>query len=167
VAQPRWLDRDQQRAWRAFLRATHLLDAALDAQLQRDAGLPLGHYMVLAMLSEAPGRSMRMTELAAATQSSRSRLSHAVARLEARGLVVRRRCPTDGRGYMAVLTADGLDAVVCSAPGHVDRVRAALFDLLSSDEVAELERISDRVAEVLEAEVVSRGEHRNRPVPGS
>ena len=97
-AGPRWLTDEQQRAWRAYLRFGAALDEALDRQLQRDAGMPHAYYMVLAMLSEAPGRTRRMSELARITSSSPSRPSHAVARLEERGWVRRDKHPTDRRG---------------------------------------------------------------------
>jgi DNA-binding MarR family transcriptional regulator len=97
----RWLSDEEQRTWRALLAMTALLGSALDAQLQRDAGMPHAYYIVLAMLSEAPGRTLRMSELASVANSSQSRLSHAVARLEERGWVRREKCPSDKRGSMA------------------------------------------------------------------
>ena len=96
----RWLDEDEQRTWRSFLEATRLLWERLEAQLQRDAGMPVSYYQVLVHLSEAPGQALRMSELAKATGSSRSRLSHAMARLEAAGWAERRSVPDrrPGRG---------------------------------------------------------------------
>ena len=132
---PRWLDDDEQRAWRAFLRAASAVDEALDRQLQREAGMPHAYYQVLAMLSEVPDRTLRMSELAGLTTSSASRLSHAVARLEERGWVRREKHPTDRRGALAVLTDDGWDALVAAAPGHVAAVRAAVFDRLDAEQV--------------------------------
>ena len=93
----RWLDDEEQRAWRSFLRAAAAIDEALDRQLQRDAGMPHAYYQVLAMLSEAPDRTLRMSQLAEQTTSSASRLSHAVARLEEKGWVRRDKHPTDRR----------------------------------------------------------------------
>jgi len=122
VAQ-RWLDEEQQRTWRTWLTVTELLPRALDAQLQRDAGLTHAAYVVLAMLSEAPGRSRRMTDLARRANQSQSRLSHTVARLEERGWVRRERSAEDGRGNVAVLTDAGWDVVRSVAPGHVEAVR--------------------------------------------
>lgn len=147
VDEPRWLDTEQQQTWRAFLAFVAQLDDALDRQLQRDAGMPHAYYQVLAMLSEAPGRTLRMSELARITLSSPSRLSHAVARLEEKGWVRRERHPTDRRGSLAVLTDDGLAALVAAAPGHVDAVRAAMFDRIEPDQVRALRRIFARLAE--------------------
>lgn len=146
-AAARWLAADEQRAWRAFLRAAATVDEALDRQLQRDAGMPHAYYQVLAMLSEAPGRTLRMSELAQITTSSASRLSHAVARLEEKGWVRRERHPTDRRGALAVLTDAGWDALVAAAPGHVAAVRATVFDRLEPEQVAQLRAISERLAD--------------------
>jgi len=119
----RWLDYDEQRAWRGFLAMATLLPGALDQQLQRDAEMGHSSYIVLAMLSEAPDRSLRMSDLAARANSSPSRLSHTVTRLEQRGWVRRERSAEDGRGSIARLTDDGWDVVVATAPGHVAAVR--------------------------------------------
>lgn len=140
-AEPRWLAAGEQRAWRAFLAFGAQLEEALDRQLQRDAGMPHAYYQVLAMLSEAPGRTLRMSELARITSSSPSRLSHAVSRLEERGWVRRDKHPTDRRGALAVLTDQGYAAVVAAAPGHVAAVRDALFDRLDDRQVAALREI--------------------------
>ncbi len=137
VAQ-RWLDEEQQRIWRTWLSVTELLPRVLDAQLQRDAGLSHAAYVVLAMLSEAPGRSRRMTDLARRANQSQSRLSHTVARLEERGWVRRERSAEDGRGNVAVLTDAGWDVVRSVAPGHVEAVRAALFDPLTEEQTRAL-----------------------------
>ncbi|HYJ77598.1 MAG TPA: MarR family transcriptional regulator [Actinomycetes bacterium] len=123
------------------------LDEALDRQLQRDAGMPHAYYQVLAMLSEAPGRSLRMSELARTTSSSPSRLSHAVARLEERGWVRRDKHPTDRRGAVAVLTDCGYAAVAAAAPGHVAAVREALFDRLDEDRLAVLAEVFEDLAQ--------------------
>ena len=146
-AEPRWLTDEQQRAWRAYLRFGAALDEALDRQLQRDAGMPHAYYMVLAMLSEAPGRTRRMSELARITSSSPSRLSHAVARLEERGWVRRDRHPTDRRGALAVLTDAGLAALVAAAPGHVAAVRDEMFDRLDDDQVTALRVVFEQLTE--------------------
>ena len=136
----RWLNEDEQRTWRSFLEATRLLLERLEAQLQRDAGMPVSYYQVLVHLSEAPGQALRMSELAKETGSSRSRLSHAMARLEAAGWAERRSSTADGRGEVAVLTTRGLAALEEAAPGHVTAVRESLFDALSPRQVRELER---------------------------
>src|SRR5438105_8245394 len=138
----RWLSADEQRAWRAYLEATQLLFDALDRQLQHDAGLSHTDYEILVRLSEAPDRRMRMSELSDRSLFSRSRLSHAVARLEADGLVRREVCPTDRRGTLAVLTDRGLKMLEATAPGHVTAVREAIFDRLTPAQVAQLERIA-------------------------
>ena len=147
----RWLDEDEQHTWRNFLAATQLINETLDRQLQRDASMPHTYYMILVALSEAPGRSMRMSELAARAQSSQSRLSHAVARLEERGWVRRERCPADGRGNLAVLTDDGFAALAAAAPGHVEEVRRSLFDVLTPEQVRRLDEICSAVRNTLKA----------------
>jgi DNA-binding MarR family transcriptional regulator len=111
--------------------------------------MPVSYYQVLAQLSEAPGQTLRMSELADATSSSRSRLSHAVGRLEAAGWVERRAYPTDGRGQVAVLIPQGLAVLEADAPGHVTAVRESLFDALSPEQVRELGRIFRQVIEGL------------------
>jgi DNA-binding MarR family transcriptional regulator len=143
TADTRWLDNDEQATWRAFLTAQRLLFDRLERQLQRDAGLPHAYYEILVRLSEAPDRTLRMSQLADSSLSSRSRLSHAVARLEAAGWVRRRACAEDRRGAFAELTPEGLAKLEESAPGHVEAVRADLFDALDSDQQRVLREISD------------------------
>src|SRR5688500_15969578 len=116
----RWLTADEQRTWRAFLTATRYLADSLDRQLQRDSSMPHAYYELLVRLSEAPNRTLRMSQLADRAGSSRSRLSHAVARLEDLGWVRREECDTDRRGQMAVLTDEGFAALAAAAPGHVE-----------------------------------------------
>jgi DNA-binding MarR family transcriptional regulator len=145
VNETRWLGPDEQRAWRAFLGASQLLFERLDRQLQRDAGLSHADYEILARLSEAEGERLRMSELASCTLFSRSRLSHAVARLEREGMVGRQSCPSDGRGTFAVLTPKGRKALICAAPAHVAEVRRQVFDHLTPAQVHELRRISDAI----------------------
>jgi DNA-binding MarR family transcriptional regulator len=141
----RWLDDEEQRTWRAFLAATRLVFDALDRELQRDAGMPHAYYEILVRLSEAPERRLRMSELADATGSSRSRLSHAVARLEETGWVRREECATDRRGQLATLTEAGFEALRSAAPGHVRGVRAHLLDRLSPAQLQALREISETV----------------------
>ncbi len=141
MAQTRWLSDEQQTAWRRLAAVTMLLPAALESQLQRDADLTHFAYWVMAMLSEAPGRALRMSELAAMANGSQSRLSHLVARLEERGWVRRERVGDDRRGYVAVLTDAGYDKVVRSAPGHVEEVQSMVFDALTARQVAQLDEI--------------------------
>ena len=138
----RWLNTDEQHTWRESIQAWQWLLAAVDAQLQRDSGMPLAYYEILVRLSEAPDRSLRMTQLAEASSSSKSRVSHAVARLEERGWVRRMDCPTDRRGQIAMLTDQGFDALAKAAPGHVEQVRRVLFDALSAEQIRQLDGIS-------------------------
>jgi DNA-binding MarR family transcriptional regulator len=146
----RWLSASEQKAWRAYLEATTLLFDALDRQLQRDAGIPHAYYEILVRLSEAEYRSMRMSELADATRSSRSRLSHAVARLEERGWLERVDCATDKRGQVAVLSDAGYAALVDAAPGHVEAVRKHMIDQLSAEQISQLEQIGASIVTGLE-----------------
>jgi DNA-binding MarR family transcriptional regulator len=104
--------------------------------------MPLAYYEILVRLSEAPDRSLRMTQLAEASASSKSRVSHAVARLEERGWVRRMDCPTDRRGQIAMLTDQGFAALSAAAPGHVEQVRRVLFDALSAEQLRQLDGIS-------------------------
>jgi DNA-binding MarR family transcriptional regulator len=136
---------EEQRAWRRFGAVVTLLPAALESQLQRDAGLTHFGYWVLAMLSEAPTRSLRMSELALLANGSQSRLSHLVTRLEEHGWVRRERVGDDGRGFIAVLTDAGYDKVVASAPGHVEEVRRLVFDLLTPEQVTALDDICSAI----------------------
>ncbi len=127
-----------------------MLFDALDRQLQRDAGIPHAYYEILVRLSESECRSMRMSELADATRSSRSRLSHAVARLEERGWLERVDCATDKRGQVAVLTDAGYAALVDAAPGHVEAVRKHMIDQLSAEQISQLEQIGASIVTGLE-----------------
>ncbi|WP_336321417.1 MarR family winged helix-turn-helix transcriptional regulator [Streptomyces lavendofoliae] len=147
---PRWLSDDEQRVWRAYLHATTLLEDHLDRQLQRDAGMPHIYYGLLVQLSQAPRRRMRMTELAKDAKITRSRLSHAVARLERSGWVRREDCPSDRRGQNAYLTDEGYEVLKRSAPGHVAAVRQAVFDRLSPEQVDQLGEIMRLMAEGLQ-----------------
>jgi DNA-binding MarR family transcriptional regulator len=131
---------------------SRLLLDSLDAQLQRDAGMPFAYYEILVRLSEAPDRTLRMSALATSSGQSRSRLSHAVARLEAAGWVRREGCPTDRRGALAVLTDDGFQALEAAAPGHVNAVREMLFDPLTSEQVSALEAVATAVLAALDVE---------------
>ena len=140
--QTRWLSESEQRAWRGFLNACKRLFPEMDAHLQHVAGIPHGYYEILVRLSEAPGRELRMTQLADASTSSKSRLSHAVARLEARGWVERLACPTDRRGQIARLTDSGFAALDAAAHQHVEQVRRMVFDQLTPAQVEQLAAIS-------------------------
>jgi DNA-binding MarR family transcriptional regulator len=150
--QTRWLTADEQRAWRIFLDATQLLFSTVEGQLQRESGIPHGYYEILVRLSEAPGRALRMSQLAEASTSSKSRLSHAVARLEERGWVERLDCATDRRVQIAQLTDAGFAALDNAAPGHVEQVRRSLFDNLSPNQVDQLAAICEAIAAAARAE---------------
>lgn len=147
----RWLNPDERGAWMSFIATVSLLEAALDRQLQRDADMPHAYYQILAMLSEVPGRALRMSDLAAVTQSSQSRLSHAVSRLERNGWVRRRPCPDDRRSTFAELTEAGFAALAAAAPGHVRSVRENLFDQLTPEQVGQLHDICRAVLSRLAA----------------
>ncbi|MBC9727876.1 MarR family winged helix-turn-helix transcriptional regulator [Streptomyces sp. TRM68367] len=142
----RWLTPEEQRAWRAYIAATLLLEDALDRQLQQEAGMPHMYYSILAALSEAPERRLRMTDLAERLKITRSRLTYAVARLEKDGLVGRENCRWDKRGSLAVLTDEGVKVLERAAPGHVEAVRTTLFDRLTPEQVGQLEEIFTGVA---------------------
>ena len=131
-----------------------MLLEALDRQLQQDSGMTHGYYEILVRLSEAEDHTMRMSELASASRSSRSRLSHAVSRLEERGWVERRDCATDRRGQLAALTAAGMAALTAAAPGHVAAVRRYMIDRLDLDQIRQLGDIAAAVVAVLDAPVV-------------
>jgi DNA-binding MarR family transcriptional regulator len=148
--EPRWLTEEEQRTWRAYMHATTLLDDHLDRQLQRDAGMPHLYYSLLVQLAEAPRRRLRMTELAMNAKITRSRLSHAIARLEKSGWVRRENCPSDKRGQFAVLTDDGYEVLRRTAPGHVAAVRQALFDRLGPDQQKALGEAMRIIAEGLQ-----------------
>ncbi|EPD56880.1 MarR family winged helix-turn-helix transcriptional regulator [Streptomyces sp. HGB0020] len=150
TAPARWLSDDEQRIWRSYLHATTLLEDHLDRQLQRDAGMPHIYYGLLVALAEAPQRRLRMTELAMQSKITRSRLSHAIARLEKNGWVRREDCPSDKRGQFAVLTDAGAEVLARTAPGHVAAVRQALFERLTPEQQKALGEIMQIVAEGLQ-----------------
>lgn len=135
---PVWLSDTEQGVWRAFLEVNQRLYDQLDRELTRDVGQPLAYYQILAMLSEAPARTLRMSELADKTWSSRSRLSHAVDRLEEKGWVMRHSCDSDKRGAYATLTDAGFEVLSAAAPSHVTSVRRHVFENLSDAQVDEL-----------------------------
>jgi len=158
ATEPRWLDDEQQAAWRSFGGATIRLRWALECQLQQDAGLSFIEYHVLARLSENPGNTMRMSELAEITESSLSRLSHLMKRLERRDLVRREPDPTDGRYTNAILTGAGWRLLVDSAPAHVAKVRELVIDALTPDQLRHLRTVSERIVERI-------GSSPSRPAP--
>ncbi len=145
----KWLAPREQAVWRAFLEANQLLFDQIDRDLQRDSGIPHTYYEVLVRLSEAQGHRLRMSELASRSLSSRSRLSHAVNRLEEAGWVRRQACPSDARGWEAVLTDEGFAALKAAAPFHVEGVRRDLFDQLTPEQVEQLGEISRAIRDHL------------------
>ncbi|MFF4800420.1 MarR family winged helix-turn-helix transcriptional regulator [Streptomyces sp. NPDC001351] len=148
----RWLTEKEQRAWRAYIAATHLLEDAIDRQLQQDAGMPHLYYSILANLSEAPDGRLRMTDLAERAKITRSRLTYAVTRLEKDGLIRREDCKWDKRSSFAMLTDEGMAVLERTAPGHVETVRSLLFDQLTPQQVEQLEEIFSGVVQALERE---------------
>jgi DNA-binding MarR family transcriptional regulator len=147
----RWLDDDEMAAWIRLAAVLELLPGVLDSQLRRDADLTHFEYFVLAMLSEAPERTLRMSALAAQTNATLPRLSHVIRRLEERGLVERFPCPGDGRAPNARLTEPGWDKVVATAPGHVENVRSNVIDVLTREQVHELAAIADAILQKVDA----------------
>jgi len=145
MTQPRWLNADERRAWLALLSINTLLPSALDTQLQAAGKLSLFDYNVLAMLSETEGRYLPMSELAARTSASLSRLSHVVTKLQKRGWVERQAHPGDARVTVAHLTEAGMSTIVSLAPDHVESVRTLMLDSLSPDDVADLARIGEKI----------------------
>ncbi|MFI6827703.1 MarR family transcriptional regulator [Kribbella pittospori] len=138
MAEPRWLNQTEQQAWRAFIAAQRVVNTRIEQQLQRDAGIPHTYYEILVRLSDAPDGRLRMSELAVATLGSRSRLSHAVNRLEQTGWVRREAIESDRRGQVAIITDLGRQKLVETAPGHVEEVRKSIFDALSEEQVEHL-----------------------------
>lgn len=145
-----WLDRDELAAWVRLTAVLELLPGVLDSQLRRDAGLTAFEYYVLAMLSEAPERTLRMTALAAQTNATLPRLSHVVRRLEDRRLVERFPCPEDGRATNARLTEAGWQKVREAAPGHVASVRRHVIDALTAEQIRQITAISDALLKRLD-----------------
>jgi DNA-binding MarR family transcriptional regulator len=143
MSEPRWLSAEEQETWRAFLTASRLLFDRLERELQHDAQMPHTYYEILVRLSEAPGRTLRMSELAERSTSSRSRISHAVTRLVEAGWVRREACEEDRRGLLATLTDEGFAALDAAAPHHVESVRRHLFDQLTPEQERHLRTISE------------------------
>lgn len=141
----RWLNDEERESFLTLMSVMIRLDAALDKQLRRDAGLSHYEYTVLSRLSEAEDRTLRMRELAATTNGSLSRLSQVVARLEAKGWLHRHPDPTDGRTTLATLSDAGWDKVVETAPGHVHEVRSLVVDPLTGAQVRQLTEIGQRI----------------------
>ena len=145
MTEPRWLNANERRAWLALLSINTMLPASLDTQLHAAGKVSLFDYNVLAMLSEAEGRFLPMSELAARTSASLSRLSHVVTKLQNRGWVERRPHPGDARVTTAHLTEEGMSTIVELAPGHVESVRSLFLDALTERDVADLARIGEKI----------------------
>jgi DNA-binding MarR family transcriptional regulator len=149
MPQPRWLNDAEMRAWRGTLRMTWLLEAAISRDLARDSHLSHADYYVLVQLSESPERRMRMSDLAAGILWSKSRLSHQIDRMEARGLVRRQDCPSDARGTFAVLTPTGMRAIRAAAPHHVESIRRNFLGHLTPGQIAVLGDVTEVVVNAL------------------
>lgn len=163
----RWLDDDEQAAWRRLIAVVELLPGVLDSQLRQDAQLTHFDYQVLAMLSEAPDQTLRMTALAARANATLPRLSHVVQRLEGRGLVERFPCPQDHRATNARLTPTGWCKVRDTAPGHVANVRQHVIDALTPEQVAQLTAITEAILERLDpGGTMTATYHRPNRAPG-
>ncbi|WP_433954931.1 MarR family winged helix-turn-helix transcriptional regulator [Janibacter indicus] len=150
--EPRWLTDDELTAWLRLIALAELLPSRLDTQLRRDSALTHFEYQVLAMLSEAPERTLRMSWLAQRTQATLPRLSHVARRLEERGLLVRRPSQTDARATDATLTDAGWETIVAAAPGHVSLVREGVLDALTPEQVGQLSDICSAVLDRLDPE---------------
>jgi DNA-binding MarR family transcriptional regulator len=150
--EPRWLDAEESQAWRALARALNGLPAALDAQLRREAGISHFEYQVLALLSEAPDRTLRMSDLATLAEGSLPRLSQVVARLEQRGWMRRTPDPGDGRYTLAILTDQGHVKATEAAPGHVQEVRRLVLDPLTKTQTRQLGEISRRILRAIDSD---------------
>lgn len=142
----RWLDEQENRIWRAFVEATGRISSQLSDSLKQSSDLTLDDYEVLVHLSEAEPRRLRMTELSHRLLHSQSRLTQRIDRLAKKGLVVREKCPEDRRGTFAVLTDQGMAAIVAAAPGHVADVRRSLIDLIEPDERSVVAEVLERLA---------------------
>lgn len=152
----RWLSSDQQVDWRAFLSVISLLPDQFSRELQAEHGLTMSDYEILVRLSESECRSMRMSELAEKTLSSRSRLTHQIDRMVEAGYVTRRVCSDDKRGYFAEMTEAGWEKLVSAAPYHVESVRQHLVDVLTVDEFKALGTISSKILNSLDADSKSK-----------
>jgi DNA-binding MarR family transcriptional regulator len=138
MSEPRWLTPEEREAWIALMVMTMKLNSAMDAQLQRDSGLTVFEYQVVAALSESVDRRAHMSDLAVMVSASQSRLSNVVKRLEQRGWIQRAACPGNARYTNAILTDEGYAVVVAAAPGHVEEVRRRVFDVLGPERVTAL-----------------------------
>lgn len=147
---PRWLNAEERSTWIAYIHVSMLLDDYLDRQLRRDAGITHPDYALLTFLQNAPDSGLGMSELAERLKITRSRLTHAVTRLENAGYVERREHPTDRRGQITALTPAGRELLVRAAPGHVEAVRQAIFDVLTEDQAKAFGEACQAIADAVE-----------------
>jgi DNA-binding MarR family transcriptional regulator len=153
----RWLEPDQQRAWRTVLVALNHVSERIERELLRDAGMPHAYYMILVRLSEAESGALPMSVLARALQASASRTSHAVTRLEKLGWVRRSRSPRDGRSLLAELTEEGRSTLEAAAPGHAEEVLRTVFDPLTDEQTSQLEGIARDILASMTPSSLDRG----------
>jgi len=151
----KWLTAAEVNSWLSVARLMTWLPWSIDQQLQRDSNLAIVEYQVLAMLSESPERTMRMSSLAEVTNASLSRLSHLVKRLEGRGLVRREPDPADGRFTNAILTGKGFQTLADAAPGHVAHVRSLVIDVLSPEQLRRLGLAADRITARIDTSAIN------------
>jgi DNA-binding MarR family transcriptional regulator len=160
---PRWLTPEQTRAWIALASTAVWLPAALDAQLQRDAGISFVEYMVLSWLSMSPQHTARMSDIASAANVRPSHLSRIARRLEGHGWMRRAPDPDDGRATLAILTGAGWDKVVATAPGHVAEVQRIVFDDLDPAQVRQLQQITERIVAAAKPDLCLPSPHHGDP----
>jgi DNA-binding MarR family transcriptional regulator len=151
----KWLSAAEVNSWLSVVRLMTWLPWSIDQQLRRDSDLGMVEYQVLAMLSDSPGRTLRMSSLAEVTNASLSRLSHLVKRLEARGLVRREPDPADGRFTNAILTGKGFETLAEAAPGHVAHVRSLVIDVLSPEQLRRLGQAADRIMSRIDTSAIN------------
>jgi DNA-binding MarR family transcriptional regulator len=149
---PRWLSPAEQRAWRSFIDMHAKLTGRLSRQLQTDSGLSAADFAVLVALTDVPDGRRRFLDLARSVEWEKSRMSHHIARMAGRGLVVREECPEDARGAFVVITPEGRAAIEAAAPRHVQAVREFFLDHVTPAELRVLAEISDRVVRKLDEE---------------
>ncbi|MFD5543573.1 MarR family winged helix-turn-helix transcriptional regulator [Streptomyces sp. NPDC127079] len=160
---PRWLNPEERRAWLAYVQfSTHLSDH-LNRQLRRDAGMTHADYSLLAHLSSVEDHSLTMSELAERLKITRSRLTHAVTRLQEAGYVDRREAPARPRNQLAVLTPAGLALLEREAPGHVEAVRRAVFDALTPEQVTQFAVIGEAISAALQRMDTDSGDQEALP----
>jgi DNA-binding MarR family transcriptional regulator len=151
--EPHWLDEQEQRAWRSYIETTQRLLDRTNTNLSVRSGLTLAEYRILVLLSEAPGQSLRMSELADGVLSSRSRLTHQIRRMVDAGLVRRDTCASDGRGVLAVITDAGVRVLTAAAPGHVEDVRRMFVEVIPREFLDRVAELFDAIAARIDAEM--------------